>query len=66
MIKRICDRCEKEIKGNYWTIDVYEHQDETGRLTAEGAANNMQQNISRKEYCKSCIDEIKGTIERCD
>ena len=21
MLKRICDRCNKEIIGNYWTID---------------------------------------------
>lgn len=27
MIKRICDRCENEIKSNYWTIDIYQHED---------------------------------------
>ncbi len=65
MIKRICDRCEKEIKGNYWTVSIYEHEDNLGRHTTEGAENNMQQNLNKQEYCKSCIDEIKGTIERC-
>lgn len=42
MIKRICDRCNKEIKGNYWTINIYEKEDTTMRLTTEGAVNNMQ------------------------
>ena len=70
MIKRICDRCEKEIKGNYWTIDVYEHEDNTGRVSAEGAINNMKQNTDKifskqKEYCENCIKEIKEAIERC-
>ena len=44
MLKRICDRCKKEIKGNYWTINIYEKEDRTMRLTSEGAVNNIQQN----------------------
>lgn len=47
MIKRICDRCNKEIKGNYWTINIYEKEDTTMRLTTEGAVNNMQQNMRK-------------------
>ena len=29
MLRRICDRCNKEIKGNYWTINIYEKEDKT-------------------------------------
>ncbi len=47
MIKRICDRCNKEIKGNYWTISIYEKEDATIRVTAAGAANNLAQNINK-------------------
>lgn len=67
MLKRICDRCNKEIKGNYWTISIYEKEDRTMRLTTEGAANNIQQNMremfnNEKEYCKECIEEIEKVI----
>lgn len=67
MLIRKCDRCNKEIKGNCWTIDIYEREDETKRLTADGAANNIQQNMekifnNKKEYCKECIEEIRKVI----
>lgn len=70
MIIRECDRCNKEIKGNYWTIDIYEREDETKRLTADGAANNIQQNMekifnNKKEYCKNRIEEIRKVINKC-
>lgn len=68
MLKRICDRCRNEIKANYWIIDIYEKQDNMGRLTLKGAANNIQHDIDKafrreKEYCKNCIDKIKEFIE---
>lgn len=68
MIIRICDRCNKEIKDNYYTIDIYEKEDKTGKLTTDGAMNNLNQNIDKflmqqKEYCKECIKEIKNIIE---
>lgn len=69
MIKRICDRCNQEIQGNYWTISIYEKEDTTIRVTAAGAANNLAQNINRmfnkeKEYCKECIEEISKFINK--
>lgn len=69
MIKRICDRCENEIKSNYWTIDIYQHEDYTGRVSATGAINNINQNTNKmlnrqKEYCEDCINQIKESIER--
>jgi hypothetical protein len=69
MIIRICDRCRKEIVGNYWTIDIYEHEDNTGRATTEGAINNTQRSIDKifkreKEYCKNCIKAIKISLKK--
>ncbi len=69
MIKRICDRCEKEIQGNYWTISIYEEEDSTKRVSTAGAANNIRQNMNKllkkeKEYCKECIEEIKKVINK--
>ena len=67
MLKRICDRCKKEIKGNYWTIDIYQHEDVTNRMNATGAAHNLEQNMRKilnrqDEYCTECIEEIKEKI----
>ena len=69
MIKRICDRCNQEIQGNYWTISIYEKEDATMRVAAAGAANNLAQNINKifnkeKEYCKECIEEIGKVINK--
>ena len=69
MIKRICDRCNQEIQGNYWTIKKKEKEDATMRVTAAGAANNLAQNINKifnkeKEYCKECIEEIGKVINK--
>lgn len=71
MIKRICDRCGKEIKGNYWTISIYEKEDSTNRVSVAGATNNIQQNMRKmfnkeNEYCKECIEEIKKVIEKVE
>lgn len=69
MIKRICDRCNQEIQGNYWTISIYEKEDATMRVTAAGAVNNLTQNINKifnkeKQYCKECIEEIRKVINK--
>lgn len=71
MIKRICDRCGKEIKDNYWTISIYEKEDSTIRVSSAGAANNIRQNMNRllnkeKEYCKECIEEIGKVINKTE
>ncbi len=67
MVIRKCDRCGEVIKNNYWTIDIFEKQDNTMRNTAIGASNNISENIKmmlnqKEEYCQKCIDEIKDTI----
>ena len=69
MVKRICDRCNREIKGNYWTIDIYEKEDRAGMLSTKGAINNFKQNTNKilnkeKEYCKECIEEVTKIIDQ--
>lgn len=67
MVIRKCDRCGNAIKNNYWTIDIFEKQDNTMRNTTKGVCNNIQENIKmmlsqKEEYCQKCIDEIKDVI----
>jgi len=67
MVIRKCDRCGRVIKNNYWTIDIFEKQDNTMRNIATGASNNIQENIKmmlnqKEEYCQKCINEIKDVI----
>lgn len=64
MLVRKCDKCGKEINGNYWTIDIYETEDEYGYHTSEGAANNIKQNWNRsKEYCYECVQDFKKYLQ---
>lgn len=67
MVIRKCDRCGQTIKNNYWTIDIFEKQDNTMRNSAFGASNNIQENTKamlnkKEEYCQECIIEIKDVI----
>ena len=64
MLIRKCDKCGEEIKGNYWTIEIYEKEDEYGCHTTEGSVNNALQNFEKsKEYCFDCIKKIKKYLE---
>lgn len=69
IIKKICDRCKKEIEDtNHWTINIYEQEDKYGMHTATGAVNNMYTNsnlaFGKEEiYCRDCIDEILKFIK---
>lgn len=54
---------------NYWTIDIYEKEDNHGMVSTEGGINNFSENMgkilgTKKEYCVNCIKEIKDFIER--
>lgn len=67
MIIRKCDRCGNTVESNYWTIDIYEKQDNTMKNTVFGTANNMKENMKailnqKEEYCQECINEIKDVI----
>lgn len=64
MIKKICDRCNKEIENNFYKIYIYQVEDLKGRLTCDGFENNFRQNTSNEEiYCQQCIEEIKEYIK---
>ena len=62
MLKRICDRCNKEIIGNYWTIDIYQHEDRSGKISSTGALNNLQENIDKLFDKKKRI--LRGLYKR--
>lgn len=69
MLIRKCDRCGIRIEKNYWTIDIYEKEDNYGMVSTEGGINNFSENVgkilgTKKEYCVNCIREIKDFIER--
>lgn len=69
MLIRKCDRCGDIIKNNYWTINIYEEPDNTGRFTTNGVLNNLVQNmvkLNQKEnnYCEKCVDDIKKYIDK--
>lgn len=69
MVIRTCDRCGEVINDNYWTIDIYEKEDNLGKQTTEGVINNTRATINKtfnkeKEFCKKCIEDIKKCIER--
>ena len=69
MVIRKCDRCNEVIKNNYWTIDIYQHADNIGRVSTNGSMNNIEQNINKtlnrqKEYCEECINEIRNFIKK--
>lgn len=69
MIKRICDRCNNEIQGNNYYIDIYAKEDNYGMMSVNSAANNVKENIkkmfnTKNEYCEKCIEEIKKYIEK--
>lgn len=70
MLKRICDRCKKEIKGNYWTINIYEKEDTTLKdpkimmLQCGKILNELKEEVEKlanknKELEKSIIEKDK-------
>ena len=66
---KVCDRCGIKIERNYWTIDIYEKEDNYGMVSTEGAINNFSENIgkilgTKEKYCANCIQEIKEFIKR--
>ena len=71
MIKMICDRCGKEIKGTtYYTIKI--HADDInpkhdGTIALATALQNLETNTSvlfnaKKQYCEDCKNEIEKFI----
>lgn len=71
MVKLYCDRCGKEIKDKYLTINFWEY-DINARyeistvadcsLSSYNRTSALQELNSQKMYCKHCIEEVKKFI----
>ena len=69
MVKLYCDRCEKEIKDRYYTINIYSHDvnpkyDYDTAVVSTSAYSNGRDDILRtlnstRMYCKECRDKIE-------
>lgn len=71
MVKLHCDRCEKEIKNRYYTInfnsyDTYPKDDWTTACSAiaysESRDGMLKMLNSQKMYCEQCRSEIEKFI----
>lgn len=52
MIKRFCDRCEKEIVGTSYKMEMYKEDLLFPKL-----------NLFKRDICKECAEEVKIFIE---
>lgn len=59
MIKRICDKCGKEMKEDYYTLKLEFKSQNRETMLMPCIKNRVQ------EYCEECIKEIKkaGNID---
>lgn len=65
MIKKYCDRCDKEIPSNYYTARLGCVEDEFGLLSTEGLNLNISENTRElRMLCRDCIFEIKNFIDK--
>lgn len=65
MIKKYCDRCDKEISSNYYTARLGCVEDEFGLLSIEGLNLNISENTRElRMLCRDCIFEIKNFIDK--
>ena len=70
MVKIHCDRCNKEIKDKYYTINIYEYDTNPKYDYCADRANsysNSRNDIlimlnATKMYCKDCADKIEAFI----
>lgn len=75
MIKIHCDRCGKEIKNKYYTInfnsyDADPQYDYNTTCYATGYSTNSREGVlkmlnSQKMYCEDCKKEIEKFISNC-
>jgi hypothetical protein len=71
MVRLHCDRCEREIKDKYYTINIYSHdvnpQYSFATYADTACASNSREDILRtlnttKMYCKDCKAKIESFI----
>lgn len=70
MLKRYCDRCGKEIKGDPYRI-TYSCETSGGIVSAEGAALNLREfsdkmHGRRRDYCSGCLYAVKKYAEKSE
>ena len=63
MIRMFCDRCKKEICGNYYSISLGCIADKTGRVPMVGGALNLEESFKSRMLCEKCIFDIKDYID---
>lgn len=72
MVRLHCDRCEKEIKDKYYTVNIYAHDVNpqyynTTYADVASACSSSREDILRtlnatKMYCKDCKNKIESFI----
>ena len=71
MVKLYCDKCGKEIKDKYYTININEHDKySTNKIstddciaTAYSARDDALKMLnSQKMYCKNCKDKVESFL----
>lgn len=70
MVKIHCDKCGKEIKDKYYTINIYEHDTNTQYTYCDTAYANacyvredmLRMLNSTKMYCKGCKDKVEAYL----
>ena len=72
MVKIHCDRCGKEIKERYYTVNIYGYDTNpkydyyTEAACASSCSNVRDETLRRlnaiKMYCNDCKDEIEAFI----
>ena len=73
MVKIHCDKCGKEIKDKYYTINIYGHDvDPAPSIDLTGYAStysNSGESLLRMlnaapMYCKNCVDSVERFIKK--
>lgn len=74
MVKIHCDRCNKEIKDMYYTVNIYGYStnpvcnfDTDYSVCSSSSNSNSRQSMLKmlnntKMYCESCRDKIEAFI----
>lgn len=73
MVKIHCDKCGKEIKDRYYTINIYgydtnpQYADFTTADCASAYSNTREGMLkmlnNTKMYCKNCVNKVEGYLQ---
>lgn len=63
MIKKYCDRCEKEIRGDVeYKVHLAARSDGPGTSTKAAYFNTIQNTSLPRIYCEECINNIQDFL----